>query len=216
MREVHPLLEKTLGNEVPIAIVGRGKALKFFWDQLRRLDSCEGWQLITITTYDKTTGTPTMRMVERHVTFGFPQKHGTKVPNFFLTDQGGYKTALPLPDIGWFLRALNIVPSDKRAPEESAWVVVVTCSPILPVQVFRNLTESTCVVVGYTGKSAEKADFIRTLATTIANMECLYIVDWEEWFVNTDEGPLCAVVKACSGNDADSDPNDVQDVDAPD
>ena len=33
MGEVHPLLHIVLGKEVPIAIVGRGKALKFFIDQ---------------------------------------------------------------------------------------------------------------------------------------------------------------------------------------
>ena len=40
--EVHPLLDTVLGKEVPIAVVGRGKALKFFIDQLRGLDSCDG------------------------------------------------------------------------------------------------------------------------------------------------------------------------------
>ena len=35
MGEVHPLLDTVLGEEVSIAVVGRGKALKFFIDQLR-------------------------------------------------------------------------------------------------------------------------------------------------------------------------------------
>ena len=39
MGEVHPLLDMVLGKEVPIAVVGHGKAVKFLGDQLRRLDS---------------------------------------------------------------------------------------------------------------------------------------------------------------------------------
>ena len=58
MGEVHPLLDTILGKEVPIAVVGRGKALKCFIDQLRGLDSCDGRQWLSTTTYDKTTGTP--------------------------------------------------------------------------------------------------------------------------------------------------------------
>ena len=83
MGEVHPLLDTILGKEVPIAVVGRGKALKFFIDQLRGLDSCDGWQWLSTTTYDKTTGTPTMRMVERMLHFGIPHKLGIKIPIFF-------------------------------------------------------------------------------------------------------------------------------------
>ena len=56
MGEVHPLLDTVLGKEAPIAVVGRGKTLKIFIDQLRGLDSCDGWQWLLTTTYDKTTG----------------------------------------------------------------------------------------------------------------------------------------------------------------
>ena len=83
MGEVHPLLDTVLGKEVPIAVVGRGKALKFFIDHLSGLDSCNSWQWPSTTTYDKTTGTPTMRMVERTVHFGIPHKLGIQVPSFF-------------------------------------------------------------------------------------------------------------------------------------
>ena len=83
MDEVHPLLDTVLGKEVPIAVVSLGKALKFFIDQLRGLDSFDGWQWLSTTTYDKTIGTPTMRMVERTVHFGIPHKLGIKVPSFF-------------------------------------------------------------------------------------------------------------------------------------
>ena len=41
--------------------MGCGKALKYFREQLTRPESCNGWQLITITTYDKTNGMPNMR-----------------------------------------------------------------------------------------------------------------------------------------------------------
>ena len=52
-----------LGKEVPIGVVGRGNALKFFGDQLRRLKDCHGWKWITVTLDDKNTNTPSMRMV---------------------------------------------------------------------------------------------------------------------------------------------------------
>ena len=55
MGEVHPILDMVLGKVVPIVVVGHGNAPTFFSDQLRRLDSCDGWQWITVTTYDKTT-----------------------------------------------------------------------------------------------------------------------------------------------------------------
>ena len=135
MGELHSLLDTVLGKQVPMAVVGRSKALKFFSDQLRRLNNCSGWQWITVTTYDKT-GTPTMRMVERFVIFGFPHTMGIKVPNYFLTDQGEYKTPLPLSIVGWFLKALKVAPSDTRAPEELAWLLVVTSNVIMPTQVF--------------------------------------------------------------------------------
>ena len=83
MGELHPLLDTVLGKEVPIAVVGRGKAPKFFIDQLRGLDSCDSWQWVSTTTYDKTACTLTMRMVERKVHFGIPHKLGIKVPSFF-------------------------------------------------------------------------------------------------------------------------------------
>ena len=50
MGEVHPLLDMVLGKEVPIAVVGSGKALKFLLDQLCGLDSCDGCQWLSTTT----------------------------------------------------------------------------------------------------------------------------------------------------------------------
>ena len=138
--EVHSFLDTVLGKEVPIAIVGRGKALKFFIDQLHGLDSCYGWQWLSTTTYDKTTGTPTMRMVDRTVHFGIPHQLGIKVPSFFLYDQGEYRAALPLPVVGWFLKALRVVPSDTQAPKEYAWIMAVTSNVTIPCHLFRCLT----------------------------------------------------------------------------
>ena len=89
MGEVHPLLNTILGKEVPIAVVGRGKALKCFSEQLRKVDSCNGWQCITMTNYHKTIGTQTMRMVERCGNFWFLQKLGTKDPNYIRNTLGG-------------------------------------------------------------------------------------------------------------------------------
>ena len=196
MGEVHPLLDTILGKEVPIAIVGRGKALKFFIDQLRGLDSCDGWQLVSTTTYDKTTGTPIMRMVERTVHFGIPHKLGIKVPSFFLYDPSEYKAPLPLPVVGWFLKALRVVPRHTQPSEESAWILAGTSNVTMPCHLFRCLTESTCVVVAYTGKYADKPEFVSQLGTTIAHMDCFCIVEWLEWFHCIDEGCLCEAAKA--------------------
>ena len=213
MGEVHPLLDTVLGKEVPIPVVGRGKALKFFIDQLRVLDSCDGWQWLSTTTYDKTTGTATMRMVERTVHFGIPHKLGIKVPSFFSYDQGEYKAALPLPVVGWFLKALRVVPSDTRAPEESAWILAVTSNVTMPYHLFKCLTESTCVVVAYTGKYADKPEFMSQLGTTTADMDCFYIVDWQGWFHCIDEGCLCEVAKA-QAREEDNSEDDIEQVDA--
>ena len=213
MGEVHPLLDTVLGKEVPTAVVGPGNARKVFIDQLRGLDSCDGWQWLSTTTYGKTTGTLTMRMVERTVHFGIPHKLGIKVPGFFLYDQGEYKASPPLPFVGWFLKALRVVPSDTRAREESAWILAVTSNVTMPCHLFRCLTESTCVVVTYNGKYADKLEFMSQLGTTIADMDCcLYCI---LLFYCIDEGCLCELAKA-QAPEEDNSEEDIEQVDAVD
>ena len=109
--------------------------------------------------------------------FGIPHKLGIKVPSFFLYDQGEYKASLPLPVVGWFLKALRVVPSDTRAPEETAWILAFISNVSMPGHLCRCLTESTCDVVVYTGKYADKPEFMSLLGTTIADIDCFYIVD---------------------------------------
>ena len=92
--------------------------------------------------------------------FGIPHKLGIKVPNFFLHDQGEHKAALPLPVVGWFLKAVRVVPSDTRPLEECAWILAVTSNVTMPCHLFRCLTESTYVVVAYTSKYADKPEFM--------------------------------------------------------
>ena len=60
MGDVHLLLDTVLGKKVMIALVVYGKAPIFFGDQLRRLEICDGWPSVTITTYDK--GLPVGRL----------------------------------------------------------------------------------------------------------------------------------------------------------
>ena len=88
------------------------------------------------------------------------------------------------------------MPSDTQAPEESASFSAVTSNVTMPCHLFRCLTESTCVAVAYTAKYADKPEFMSQLGTTIANMDCFSIVDWQEWFHCIDEGCLCEVAKA--------------------
>ena len=137
-----------------------------------------------------------MQMVERSVIFGFPHKLGIKVSNYFLIDRVEYKTSLPLPVVRWFLKALKIVPSDTRAPEESAWLLADTSNVIMPAQVLRCVAESTCVVVAYTSKASDKPEFMSLLGTTIADMDCFCIIDWQEWYEAIDHGCLCAVANS--------------------
>ena len=85
----------------------------------------------------------------------------------------------------------------------------------MPCHLFRCLTESTCVVVAYTGKYANKPEFMSQLGTTIPDMDCFYIVDWQEWFHCIDEGCLCEVAKAQAPEEENSE-DDIEHVDAPD
>ena len=107
------------------------------------------------------------------------------------------------------------MPSDTRAPEESAWILAVTSNVTMPCHLFRCLTESTCVVVAYTGKYADKPEFMSQLGTTIADVDCFCIVDWQEWFHCIDEGCLCEVAKAQAPEEKNSE-DEIEQVDAPD
>ena len=46
------------------------------------------------------------------------------------------------------------------------------------------------------------------LGTTIANMDCFYIVDRQEWFKVIDDGCLCEVAKARAAQDDNFDEED--------
>ena len=85
--------------------------------------------------------------------------------------------------------------SDTKAPEELAWLLVVTSNVTMLAQVFGCQSESTNVVVAYIGKASNKPEFMSLLATTIVDMDCCYIIDWEEWHEAIDDGCLCAVAK---------------------
>ena len=83
--------------------------------------------------------------------------------------------------------------------------MAVTSNVIMPAQVFRCLMESTCVVDAYTSKASDKPEFMSLLGTTIADMDCFYIIDWEEWYEAIDDGCLCTVAKAECGSEGEID-----------
>ena len=68
-------------------------------------------------------------------------------------------------------------------------------------------------MVAYTGKYTDKPEFMRQLGITIADMDCSYIVDWQEWFHCIDEGCLCEVAKA-QASEEDNREDDIEEVDA--
>ena len=105
------------------------------------------------------------------------------------------------------------MPTDTRAPEESAWILAVTSNVMMPCHLFRCLTESTSVVVPYTGKYADKPEFMSQLGTTITQMDCFYIVDWRELFHCIDEGCLCEVAKVQAPEEERSE-DEIEQVDA--
>ena len=70
-------------------------------------------------------------------------------------------------------------------------------------------------MVTYSGKYADKPKFMSQLGTTIADMDCFYIVDWQEWFHCIDEECLYEVAKAQASEEENSD-NDIEQVDARD
>ena len=83
--------------------------------------------------------------------------------------------------------------------------MAVTSNVPMRCHLFRCLTESTCVVVAYTSKYADKSEFMSQLWTTMADMDCLNIVDWQLWFHCIDEGGLCEVAKAQAPEEENSD-----------
>ena len=124
--------------------------------------------------------------------------------------------SLLLPVVGCLLKALKIMPSDNRAPEESAWLLAVASNVIMRAQVFRGLIESTCVVVAYAGKASNKPQFMSLLGTTIADMDCFYIIGWVEWIKAIDDGCLCAVANVECSTEGEIDGEEGEEVDGVD
>lgn len=193
MGGVVSLIRKQLGKGVPLVVGGATEDVAEYRSALTGLDVCAGWSFSQSTVFEMNGEVhSTYRFYPRTVLFAAPDKFPTKLPPYFLVDQGDLRSSVTIAAAGFLLKSMGICPRSKPLGENEVptphWFLVVSTKSGLVSQLFKCIPEEPSLVVAFTGNKPEYTDYVEALTQQICDMDAFHVVDWHAWEKGWNEG----------------------------